>query len=155
ARGAAAPGRRDRVDGSLSAAGAPADRARGAKLPGAGEGEGPSAGRRAAGTDPGGGAVIQLDLHTPIGATLALLPELVITAAALVGLLVSAWRHRAAGGSRLAGLIALIGTVGALAATVALGGGGAAPVGSAHMIALDAYRFGADVLILVLTAGAI
>ena len=96
-----------------------------------------------------------LDLHTPIGATLALLPELMITAAALVALLVNAWRHRTAADSRLAGLVALIGTGAALVATVALWWGGAAPLGSPHMIALDAYRLGADVLILVLTAGAI
>ena len=50
-----------------------------------------------------------IDLSTPGGATLALLPELLLTAWALVVLLVVAWRHKTAHDMRLVGTLSLVG----------------------------------------------
>ena len=44
----------------------------------------------------------RLDLLTPAGLMVAMLPELVVTAAAVIVLLVTAWRHQTAADSRLA-----------------------------------------------------
>ncbi len=96
-----------------------------------------------------------LDLATPAGVMLALLPELVVIAASLVVLLVNAWRHKTTADSRLAGWISLAGIVAALAALAALWQSGATPIGAPHMIALDGYRFAALVVILVASAGTI
>ncbi|MHB1328943.1 MAG: NADH-quinone oxidoreductase subunit N, partial [Gemmatimonadales bacterium] len=96
-----------------------------------------------------------LDLATPAGVMLALLPELVVIAASLVVLLVNAWRHQTAADSRLAGWISLGGIVAALAALAALWQSGAAPIGAPHMVALDGYRFAALAIILVASAGTI
>jgi NADH-quinone oxidoreductase subunit N len=96
-----------------------------------------------------------LDLRTPIGVTLALLPEIVVTLAALGVLLLAAWRHRTAADSRLAAWTALAGVVAGLATLVALWRSGAQPIGDPHMIALDGYRFASMLLILVASAGAI
>ena len=99
--------------------------------------------------------MIGLNLATPSGATIALLPELVVTAAALVVLLISAWRHQTAADSKLAGWVALGGIVASIATLVALWRGGAVAEGPPHMIALDQYRFAALLLVLVASAGAI
>ena len=96
-----------------------------------------------------------LDLTTPVGVVLALLPELVVTLGALVVLLVNAWHHRTAADSRLAGWVALATVVAALAALGALWGGGVTSISNPHMIALDGYRFASLALILVATGGAI
>ncbi len=96
-----------------------------------------------------------LDLATPAGVMLALLPELVVIAASLVVLLVNAWRHQTAADSRLAGWISLTGIVAALAALAALWQSGASPIGAPHMVALDGYRFAALAVILVASAGTI
>ncbi len=96
-----------------------------------------------------------LDLRTPFGVTLALLPELILTAGALAVLLLNAWRHRTAADSRLAGWAALA-AVGASAAGLALLClGGAAPLGAPHMVALDGFRFASIFLILVATGATI
>lgn len=96
-----------------------------------------------------------LDLHTPSGTTLALMPELILSGAALVVLLLNAWRHRTADDSRLAGWVSLAGVVASGAAVMALWRSGVGPIGAPHMVALDAYRFGTLLLILLATAGAI
>ena len=44
-----------------------------------------------------------LDVRTPLGAAMALLPEIALTLGSLVVLLLNAWRHRTAADSRLAG----------------------------------------------------
>ncbi len=93
-----------------------------------------------------------LDLATPLGITVALLPEIVLSAGALIVLLVLSWRHRTAGDSRLAGWLALA-SVGASA--VALGvlwGGGATAVGIPQMMAVDAFRFGSSAVFLLTAA---
>jgi NADH-quinone oxidoreductase subunit N len=96
-----------------------------------------------------------LDLRTPIGVTLAILPELVVTAAALVVLLVNAWRHQTAADSRLAGWLSLGGIVAAIGVLAALWLSGPTPAGPAHMVALDGYRFAALFLVLVAAAGSV
>ncbi|HEU5171569.1 MAG TPA: NADH-quinone oxidoreductase subunit N [Gemmatimonadales bacterium] len=96
-----------------------------------------------------------LDLRSPLGATLALLPEVVLTASTLVVLLLVAWRHQGARDSQLAGWCSLVGVALAGAALALLWLGGARPAGLPHMTALDPYRFGAAAIILGITAGTI
>ncbi|HET9134613.1 MAG TPA: NADH-quinone oxidoreductase subunit N [Gemmatimonadales bacterium] len=95
-----------------------------------------------------------IDLSSPAGLTLALLPEVVLTAWSLVVLLVVAWRHRTAADSRLAGTLSLVGYAGAVAATAWLAWRGATPDGLPQMIALDGFRFASDALLLAI-AGAV
>ncbi len=95
-----------------------------------------------------------VDLSTPGGALLALLPEVVLTAWALVVLLVVAWRHRTAHDSRVAGMLSIVGYVLALVATTWLAWRGARADGLSQMIALDGFRFASDALLLWI-AGAV
>jgi NADH-quinone oxidoreductase subunit N len=96
-----------------------------------------------------------LDLHDPLDATLALLPEVLLTLGALVVLLAGAWRHRTAADSRLSGWIALASLFPSAAALAALWQGGADSHGAPFMVALDGYRFAALAVILVATAATI
>jgi len=96
-----------------------------------------------------------LDLTLPRDMMLALLPEIVIILTSLVTLLMAAWRHRDARDSRVAGYAALVGVVAALASLAALWTSGATAAGGPNMVALDSYRFGALLLILLATGGAI
>lgn len=97
--------------------------------------------------------MIQLDLSTPEGITLGLLPEILLSGWALIVLLVASWRHGTAEDSRLAGWLSFAG--------VTLGGAGLAwlwindvsPLGLAQMMALDPFRYGAGAIILI-SAGA-
>jgi NADH-quinone oxidoreductase subunit N len=99
--------------------------------------------------------MIRLDLSTPWGVTVALLPEILISVAALLVLLVVSWRHSTAEDSRLAGWLSLMGVV------VTTGGLGALWVlnvqadGLAQMIALDPFRYAAVLLALIAAAGTI
>jgi NADH-quinone oxidoreductase subunit N len=92
---------------------------------------------------------MRFDLSTPLGVTLALLPEVVLTLWALVVLLVVSWRHRTEEDSRLAGWLSLAGLLVTLAALAALWVNDAAPEGLAQMIALDGYRYAASAIALV------
>ncbi len=96
-----------------------------------------------------------LDLATPFGVTIALLPEITVTAAALIVLLLNAWRHQTAADSRLAGWVALGGLVASAATLVALWRSGAVAQGAPQMVALDGYRFAALLLVLIASAGAV
>ena len=96
-----------------------------------------------------------IDLHHPTGVMIAMIPELVITATALVVLLINAWRHQTGADSRFAGITSLVGIIAAVVALAALWRSGAVPAGTPHMVALDGYRFGALLLILVASAGAV
>jgi NADH-quinone oxidoreductase subunit N len=95
----------------------------------------------------------QLDLSTPQGITLGLLPEILVCGWALIVLLVASWRHGTAEDSRLAGWLSFTG--------IALGGAGLAwlwlnnvsPLGLAQMMALDPFRYAAAAIVLV-SAGA-
>jgi NADH-quinone oxidoreductase subunit N len=96
-----------------------------------------------------------IDFGSPAGQAMSLLPELVLSGAILVVLLVVAWRHAAPADSRLAGWLSLAG----LALTgVALGWLALQATdepGVGQMIALDGFRFLASGLILVIAAGAV
>lgn len=98
---------------------------------------------------------MNISLTAPAGLMLALLPELMLTLFGLIALLVTAWRHRTAVDSRLAGWVSLAGVVAALAALAWLWTNHARPMGATHMVALDDYRFAASAVILLSTAGTI
>jgi NADH-quinone oxidoreductase subunit N len=97
----------------------------------------------------------QLDLGTPGGIMLALLPELLLTGWALLVLLVVAWRHRTAEDSRLAGWLSFAGVAVSAAGLAALWVNGATPAGLAQMVALDPFRYGADAVALIAAGGTI
>jgi NADH-quinone oxidoreductase subunit N len=99
--------------------------------------------------------VTAIDMSRPTGMALALLPELLLTGAALVALLVTAWRHRTAADSRFVGLVSLAGVVVAGIGLAVLWGLGATPLEGARMVALDPFRFASLALILVATAATI
>ncbi len=56
------------------------------------------------GVDRRGPAMSRIDLRSPLGLAIALLPEILLSVWALIVLLVVSWRHRTAEDSRLAGL---------------------------------------------------
>ncbi len=95
-----------------------------------------------------------LDLSTAGGATLALLPEVLLTFWALVVLLYVAWRHKDGYDMRTAGALSLLGYIFAVAATGWLAWSGAHAQGLSFMIALDGFRFASDALLLWI-AGAV
>jgi NADH-quinone oxidoreductase subunit N len=94
-----------------------------------------------------------VDLSTPWGVTVALLPEVILSGWALIVLLVVSWRHQGPEDSRLAGWLSFAGVVLSGAALAALWVNGAAPDGLAQMVALDPFRFGAAAIALI-SAGA-
>jgi NADH-quinone oxidoreductase subunit N len=96
--------------------------------------------------------VTSIDLATPGGVTLALLPEVVLSAWSLVVLLVVAWRHRTEADARLAGWLSFVGLVTAGAAQLWLWLIHATPAGLPQMVALDAFRFAGNGIILLMAA---
>jgi NADH-quinone oxidoreductase subunit N len=99
--------------------------------------------------------MIHLDLSTPWGITVALMPEILLSVAALVVLLVVSWRHRTAEDSRLAGWLSLVGVGISGAGLAALWINGVEPEGLAQMVALDPFRYAAAALALLSAAGTI
>lgn len=99
--------------------------------------------------------MIRLDLSTPLGLTIALLPEVLLTIGALVVLLVVSWRHRTAEDSRLAGLLSLAALAVSGAGLAALWIKGVEPDGLAQMVALDPFRYAAAALALLFAAGTV
>ncbi len=97
--------------------------------------------------------MIRLDLGTPWGVTVALLPEVLLCAWALIVLLVVSWRHTTAEDSRLAGWLSFAGVVLSAAGLAGLWTNGATPDGLAQMVALDPFRYAAAAIAL-LSAGA-
>jgi NADH-quinone oxidoreductase subunit N len=95
----------------------------------------------------------QIDMSTPEGAALGLLPEILLTGWALVVLLVASWRHGTPADSRLAGWLSFAGVVLSAAGLGWLWVNDTGPVGLAQMIALDPFRYAALALVL-LSAGA-
>lgn len=95
-----------------------------------------------------------IDLSSPGGVTLALLPELLLSLWALVVLLYVAWRHRDGYDMRTAGALSLLGYIFAVVATGWLAWRGAHAEGLSIMIALDGFRFASDALLLWI-AGAV
>ena len=95
----------------------------------------------------------QLDMSTPMGATLGLLPEILLTGWTLIVLLVASWRHGTPENSRFVGWLSLAGLFLSGAALGWLWLNDVAPVGLAQMVALDPFRYAALALVL-LSAGA-
>ncbi len=89
-----------------------------------------------------------IDLSTPSGAVLALLPELMLTFWALVMLLLIAWRHTTAADTRLVGKLSILGYALAAGATAWLALSGAHTEGISLTIALDGFRYASDMLLL-------
>ena len=94
---------------------------------------------------------MQLDLTTPGGVTLALVPELMLAAWILVLMLVAAWRHQEAADQRRIGVLAALALVSTALATAWLWAQHPAPMGLPVMIGLDTFRY-ATILIFVLAA---
>ena len=94
-----------------------------------------------------------IDPATPGGALFALLPEVILTAWALVVLLFVAWRHRAAHDSRVAGGLSMIGYALALVATGWMAWQGVRAAGLPQVIALDGFRYASDALLLAIGLG--
>ena len=94
-------------------------------------------------------AMTRFDLSTPLGITLALLPEILLSLWSLIVLLVVSWRHETAEDSRLAGWLSLAGVLVSGAGLAALWVNGASPDGLAQMIALDPYRYAASAIVLL------
>ncbi len=90
-----------------------------------------------------------LDLTTPGGVTLALVPELVLTAWIMVLMLVAAWRHRDARVQRDVGVLTSIGLVSTALAVAWLWSQGATPIGQPAMMALDGFRFTTSLVFLL------
>ena len=89
-----------------------------------------------------------LDFTIPAHVALALLPEILLTAWALVLLLVVGWRHRTVTDLRLAAWTARLALASAGAAAAWLWWHRAAVPGIAAMVAVDDYRFVADGVLL-------
>jgi NADH-quinone oxidoreductase subunit N len=99
--------------------------------------------------------MMQLDMSTPQGVTLGLLPEILLSGWALLVLLVVSWRHGTADDSRLAGWLSFAGIAVSGAGLAWLWVNNATPLGLAHMMALDSFRYTAAAIILVCAAGCI
>jgi NADH-quinone oxidoreductase subunit N len=97
----------------------------------------------------------RIDLGSPLGVAIALLPEILLSTWALIGLLVVSWRHQTDQDSRLAGWLGLVGLLVSGAALAALWIGGATPEGLPQMVALDPFRYGASAIALLAAAGTI
>ena len=91
---------------------------------------------------------MSLDLASSRDLLRALLPELALTLAGMVLLLVIAWRHRTAADLRVAGWVTLAGFAAAGAAVWWLWWHTARAIGAPAMIAVDDFRFVADWLLL-------
>jgi NADH-quinone oxidoreductase subunit N len=96
-----------------------------------------------------------IDLSLPADITLALLPEIVLTAWALGLLLVIGWRHADPEIHRQIGRWTALGLVVALAAVVWLWNRGATPEGLPMMIALDGFRWATATVFLLGALGAV
>jgi NADH-quinone oxidoreductase subunit N len=90
-----------------------------------------------------------IDLTTPGGVTLALVPEVVLTAWALILMLVAAWRHRDARVRRDVGLLTIIAVVSTALAVAWLWAQGPTPAGVPAMMSLDGFRFATSLVFLL------
>ncbi len=98
-------------------------------------------------------APMSVDLQTPWGVTLGLLPEAVLTVWALVVLVFVSLRHGGERDSRMAGWLTVIGILLSALANFWLWFNNAEPAGLAHMVALDTFRFGGEGLVLFVAGG--
>ena len=93
-----------------------------------------------------------LDLSRGGDLALALLPELILTAWAMMLCLVAAWRHRSPGAQRVTGWLSVVGCVIAAAATIWLWQRGVRVEGIPMSVAVDGFRWAATLIILTGTA---
>ena len=91
----------------------------------------------------------ELDLFVPRDVFRALLPEILLSGWALFVLMVTAWRHKTAADSRLAGVLSLVGIGVTIGVVVAMWLGGASAAGIPNMIEVDAFRFSSSLIFLV------
>lgn len=96
-----------------------------------------------------------IDLLTPVGTLVGLLPEVVLTLAILGVLLLVAWKHQGPSDSREAGWAALVSIYLTGGALVWLWLNAPEDVGMGLMFATDTFRFTASALILLLSSGAV
>ncbi len=97
----------------------------------------------------------RIDLGSPIGLVVALLPEILLSAWSLVVLLVVSWRHQTAEDSRLAGWLSFAGLLLSAASLAALWVSDAAPAGLAQMVSLDAFRYASSMIVLLAAAATV
>jgi NADH-quinone oxidoreductase subunit N len=97
---------------------------------------------------------MQLDMSSPQGITLGLLPEILLCGWALIVLLVASWRHGTVEDSRLAGWLSFAGVVVSGAGLAWLWIQDVTPLGLAQMMALDPFRYAAAAICLA-SAGAV
>ena len=90
-----------------------------------------------------------IDLSTPSGVSMALLPEIVLTVWALLLLLVIGWRHHRPDHHRWAGGFTLAGLVVALVVVIGLWRAGAQVEGLPLMIAVDGFRWATACVLLI------
>ena len=90
-----------------------------------------------------------IDVTTPGGLVLALLPELVLTCWMLVLLIAVAWRHRDEGDQQMAGQLALMGLVSTLLVVLWMWVKDAYPETLTGMIALDSFRYATSAIFLI------
>ncbi len=93
-----------------------------------------------------------IDLATPLGATWALLPEIILATAAMGVLLVVGWRHRSEQDSRLAGWLSLGALLVSGVGLMYVWTEGLSPIGLETMIAVDSFRYAASALFLLFSA---
>ncbi len=96
-----------------------------------------------------------LDLRSPAGMVIGLLPEVVLSLAILVVLLLVSWRHRSPADSRSAGWASLASLIATAAALTWLWLNAPEDPGLGLMFATDVFRFTTSALILLLSAGAV
>ncbi len=90
-----------------------------------------------------------LDLTRGWHLVLALLPETLLTLWAMALLLDAAWRHKEPGAQRRAGGLALVGIALAAAAALWLWASGARADGAPASVAVDAFRWAVDLIVLL------
>jgi len=95
---------------------------------------------------------VPLDLTQGRDLAVALLPELILTAWAMLVLLIAAWRHRAPNAQRQVGWLSLVGVILAIAACGWLWSRGARAAGLPTGMALDSFRWAAGIVVLLGTA---
>lgn len=90
-----------------------------------------------------------IDVTTPGGLVLALLPEIVLTGWMLVLLIAVAWRHRDEGDQQVAGQLALMGLVSTLLVVIWMWVKDAYSETLTGMIALDGFRYATSAIFLI------
>lgn len=95
-----------------------------------------------------------IDLSSPAGVSLALLPEIILTVWAAGLLLLIGWRHHAPGIQRQVGVLTLVGLVVAMGSVLWLWRSGAHPDGLPLMLALDGFRWATGLVFLLGAAAA-